>query len=360
MRSQHMLRAVVIAQNISRRSELTKDTNHPLSELISIATKAGIGLLPGGGLLTAGYEGLQLLTKQAAAQMERRSEHRYKEFIESVFAGSVTPEVTEHLTADDYTALLSGCMADMENEKAKYYGRLAAAIGRGEVQGSSRRFLIITLNQVSEEQIQMLRKSYVATRFDLKPSQGNGRVDPVAILHLNDPVQKHEYNDLVSRSMYADNKLTQLAEVLVRACFTADELTPAAIGHIAWFQEVVDIVFDSDKLNLVDSLINGFWLSAIRTSNRSVAIIDRPAFALFASPRIMIVGSVIAPDYIFALKARLKHHDVLFVCLHDHALEIRAHYPDSTIINAEDWSTSQITEAVVNHVKAANGLLEVV
>lgn len=337
---------------------MTKDADHPIAELISIATKAGIGLLPGGGLLTAGYEGLQLLTKQAAAQMERRSEQRYKEFIESVFAGSVTPAVTEHLTADDYTALLSGCMADMESEKAKFYGRLAAAIGRGEVHGSSRRFLIITLSQLSNEQLQMLRKSYVASRFDIKPSQGNGRIDSTAILNLNDPVQKHEYNDLVSRSMYADNKLTQLAEILVSACFAEVELTPSALGYVAWFPEVVDIIFDSSQFSLVDSLINGFWLSAIRTSNRSITIIDRPALALFASPRIMIVGSPNAPDYLPALKARFKHHDVLFVCLHDHTPTIKAYYPDSTIINAEGWSTPEITEAVVNHIKAANGLLQ--
>lgn len=183
-------------------------------------------------MLTAGYEGLQLLSNQAAAQMERRSEKRYQEFIQSVFAGEVTPEVTEQLTADDYTALLSGCMADMENEKAKYYGRLAAAIGRGEVQGKSRLFLIITLSQVSDEQLQILRRSYVATRFDLKPSQGNGHVDPLEILHLSHLVQKHEYDELVSRLMYVDKKMTELAEELVRACFTTEELKPSA-GYVA-------------------------------------------------------------------------------------------------------------------------------
>ena len=338
---------------------MTKDAEHPLTELISIAAKAGIGLLPGGGLLTAGYEGLQLLSNQAAAQMERRSEKRYQEFIQSVFAGEVTPEVTEHLTADDYTALLSGCMADMENEKAKYYGRLAAAIGRGEVQGKSRRFLIITLSQVSDEQLQMLRRSYVATHFDLKPSQGNGHVDPVEILDLSPPVQKHEYDELVSRLMYVDKKLTELAEELVRACFTTEELKPSAIGYVTWFPKLVDIIFDTNKFTLVESLIHGFWLEAIRTSNRSVAVIDRPALANFASPRVMVVGSEAAPEYLIALKARLKNNDVLFVCLHDHVLHIQAHYPDSTIINAEGWSIPQITEAVVNHVKATNGLLEV-
>lgn len=338
---------------------MKKDAEHPLAELISIAAKAGIGLLPGGGLLTAGYEGLQLLSNQAAAQMERRSEKRYQEFIQSVFAGGVTPEVTEHLTADDYTALLSGCMADMENEKAKYYGRLAAAIGRGEVQGRSRRFLIITLSQVSDEQLQMLRRSYVATCFDLKPSQGNGHVDPVEILHLRNPVQKHGYDELVSRCMYVDKKLTELAVELVRACFTIEELKPSAIGYVAWFPKFVDIIFDTSQFTLVDSLINGFWLDAIRTSNRSVAIIDRPALANFASPHVMVVGSEAAPEYLITLKARLKSNDVLFVCLHDHVLHIQSHYPDSTIINAEGWSIPQITETVVTHVKAANGLVEV-
>lgn len=338
---------------------MKNDAEHPLTELISIAAKAGIGLLPGGGLLTASYEGLQLLSNQAAAHMERRSEKRYQEFIQSVFAGEVTPEVTEHLTADDYTALLSSCLADMENEKTRYYGRLAAAIGRGKVQGSSRRFLIITLSQVSDGQLQMLRRSYIAFRFDLKPTQGNGSVDPVEILHLSNPIQKHEYDELASRSMYADKKLTELAEELVEACFTTEELKPSTIGHSAWFPKLVDIIFDTNQFTLVDSLINGFWLEAIRTSNRSVAVIDRPALAYFASPRVMIVGSEAAPEYLITLKKRLKHNDVLFVCLHDHKLHIQAHYPDSTIINAEGWSVPQITEAVVNHVKAANGLLEV-
>ncbi|WP_143519870.1 hypothetical protein [Pseudomonas moraviensis] len=121
----------------------------------------------------------------------------------------------------------------------------------------------------------------------------------------------------------------------------------------------MDIIFDTNQFTLVESLIDGFWLEAIRTSNRSVAVIDRSAIANFASPRVMVVGSEAAPEYLIELKARLKNNDVLFVCLHDHVLHIQADYPDSTIINAEGWSIPQITEAVVNHVKATNGLLEV-
>ena len=52
---------------------MADDQEHPLSKLIAIATKAGIGLLPGGGLLTAGFEGIQLLSEEGVKQMERRT-----------------------------------------------------------------------------------------------------------------------------------------------------------------------------------------------------------------------------------------------------------------------------------------------
>lgn len=336
---------------------MKQDNEHFLAELISIAAKAGIGLLPAGGLLAAGYEGLQLLGKQVAIQMERRTEKRYEEFIKNLFEGEVTPEVTQDLTADDYTALLSGCMNDMENEKAKYYGRLAAAIGRGEIETNSRRFMIITLSQLSELQLQMLRKSYIASQYSLRPSEGSGELDAVQILQISNPIQNHEYNDLVSRSLYAADKLSDLAKNLVKACFDPQELLPAAIGHLAWHPRMVDIIFDSNQTDLVFSLIKACWTSAIRSSNRGTQTIDRPDLAHFASPRVMIMESDATPDYLPALKARIKDdNDVLFVCYHNHEHLIRAYYPHSTVINAGGFSTFEITEQVMTRIQTANSL----
>lgn len=331
---------------------MTKDTEHPLTELISIATKAGIGLLPGGGLLNAGYEGLQLLSKQAALQMERRAEKRYLEFIKNVFESEVSFVVTEHLTADDYTALLSGCMADMENEKAKYYGRMAAAIGRGEITSDHRRSLIIMLSQLSELQLQMLRKSFIASQFSLRPDQGSGELDEIHVLHIREPIQKHEYNELVNRSLYVSEKLSDLAKILVRACFNTQELQPAAIGQLAWHPKIVDIIFDSNQTGLVLSLTVACWGAAFRSTNRAIHIIDRPTIACFASPHVMIIGSETAPDYLPALKARTRGDDVLFVCYHDHKKLIREFYPESTTIDAKGVSTANITEQVMSRIKA--------
>ncbi|ANJ58386.1 hypothetical protein PMA3_25720 [Pseudomonas silesiensis] len=76
--------------------QMTDDQEHPLSKLITIATKAGIGLLPGGGLLTAGFEGIQLLSAEVAKQMERSTQARFENFIKSVFNENVSPEVAIH------------------------------------------------------------------------------------------------------------------------------------------------------------------------------------------------------------------------------------------------------------------------
>ena len=335
---------------------MTQDRVHPLTELMSIATKAGIGILPGGGLLTAGYESLQILNKQAAIQMERRTQKRYEEFIKNVFEGEVTPEVTQHLTADDYAALLSGCMNDMENEKAKYYGRLAAAIGRGEIKSNSRRFMIIMLSQLSELQLQMLRKSFIASQFSLRPSRGSGQLDAIQILRISDPIQSHEYNGLVSRSLYANGKLSDLAKDLVKSCFDPQELQPAAVGHLEWHPRKVDIIFDSDQIELVLSLSDACWVSAIRSLNRGIQIIDRPVPAHFASPHVMIMGSDAEPNYLPSLKARIKDGEVLFVCYHNHEKLIRAYFPCSTILNVGDLSIIEITDHIMKRIKTANGL----
>ncbi|POP71634.1 hypothetical protein [Pseudomonas syringae] len=83
-----------------------------------------------------------------------------------------------------------------------------------------------------------------------------------------------------------------------RQHFDDAELTPSAIGYRAWFSKYVDIIYDSDQFSLVDSLINGFWDEGMRTVNRAVTIIDRQPMAVFANPRIMIVGSEAMPEYL--------------------------------------------------------------
>lgn len=327
------------------------DQQHPLSKLIAIAAKAGIGLLPGGGLLTAGFEGIQIMSEEAVKHMERRTQARFEDFIQSIFVGDVSPEVTEHLTADDYSALLSGCLEDMESEKAHYYGRLARAIGRSDVTGNRRRFMILTLRALSEAQLQMLRKSFIAVQFNIRPGQGAGNLDAKGILQLTDPIDELHYRDLVARSLYIEDKLAKIAADLVSACFSPEDLVPESIGRIAWHPDYLDIIFDTDQTGLINALSGACWNNAIKSTNRSVAILDRGLLVPTISPKVMIMGRDAAPDYLLNLKKTVKGGGVLFVSYHDHDQLIQEYFPGSIIIKGRGLSDSEVTAQVMSRIK---------
>ncbi|MFU6384566.1 hypothetical protein ACM78Z_26910 [Pseudomonas aeruginosa] len=329
-----------------------EDEVHPVTELMLMAAKAGISLLPAGGLITAGLEAVRLLSQQAAKQMEQRTEARFSEFISCVFNGEVSPEVTEFLTVDDYHALLSGCVTDMENEKAKYYGRLAAAIGKGLVTGSARRYMILTLTQLSEAQLQMLRRSLIAVQYKMRPVQGSGNLEGEELLQLSDAVHELEYKDLQAKSLYADGKLTQLAADFVRACFVCEELTPESIGQVRWYPRYLDMVFDSNEGDLIIALGRKCWLNAVHASNRHVSTLDRGLFVPAISPRVMIMRRGGTPDYLPNLTQYLKADDVLFVTYHDYEKLIRQYYPSSEIIDASGQSAEEVAERVMVKIKA--------
>lgn len=331
---------------------MADDHEHPLSKLITIASKAGLGLLPGGSLLTAGFEGVQLLSEEVAKQMERRTQARFEDFIKSVFNGSVSPEVTEYLTVDDYSALLSGCMEDMENEKAYYYGRLAAAIGRGEVSGNARRFMILTLRELSEAQLQMLRLSFIAVQFEIRPSRGSGNLDIKEILNIANAIDDYHYRDLVARSFYIDDKLAKVAGDLVKACFPLNELTPESIGHVAWYPKYLDIIFDTNRTGLITALSEECWNNAIHSSNRSITVLDRAQILPTISPRIMIMGTDAVPNYLPNLKEKMRGGGVLFVSYHDHNQLIHEHFPGSVVIDAKDVASTEVAKQVMLAIKA--------
>lgn len=333
-----------------------ENEGHPVTELMLIAAKAGISLLPGGGLVNAGFEAVHFLSQQAAKQMEQRTEARFNEFIASVFDGEVSPEVTENLTSDDYQALLSGCVADMENEKAKYYGRLTAAIGRGDVTGSARRYMILTLTQLSEAQLQMLRRSLIGVHYNMRPSKGAGNLEGAELLQLADDVQELEYKDLQAKSLYIDQKLTELAADFVRACFSSEELTPESIGEIRWHSHYLDIIFDSAEGELVNALVDKSWRDAIHSSNRHVSTLDRGQSIPVVSPRVMIIRNAEPPNYLSNLAKHFESDDILFVTYHKHEALIRQYYPSSEIIDASGRLAGEVAELVMTKIRSAIAL----
>lgn len=99
-----------------------------------------------------------------AGWLERRSEHRYTEFINAAKSGGVFPENAKAMTADDMFAILRSLELDIEGEKAELYGRLASAIALGRVHNIEKRHFIKSLQEMTLEQVERLRKAWIAKR----------------------------------------------------------------------------------------------------------------------------------------------------------------------------------------------------
>ncbi|HET8637681.1 MAG TPA: hypothetical protein VFL96_12610, partial [Acidobacteriaceae bacterium] len=118
-------------------------SNSPTWELLKsmggMAADAMLSSFPAAGLLK---QGASAVAECYRAQTERR----YEEFVEAALEGDVFPENAEDMSAEDLMGMLRLCMADIEQQKARLYGRLAKAIAQNKVPAEFRHPLMMALS----------------------------------------------------------------------------------------------------------------------------------------------------------------------------------------------------------------------
>lgn len=196
---------------------------------------------------------LQKGTASLAKYMEETTQRRYEEFCRSAYEGTVFPENGENLTADELASMLRACLADLEDEKAALYGRLASAIAVGVVPHPYRHPLMVTLRELTFAQMDRLRRAWVAGRYPLIPNSGAGSKVPAEFLQKGGGLMDEwDSETLAGRSMIKDGRPTKLGEHLVTSCFTKEERTPEAIGERAWLSDqripIVSYELDSSSI----------------------------------------------------------------------------------------------------------------
>lgn len=135
----------------------------------------------------------------------------------------------------DYQSLLKACLDDMEGEKVGYYARLAQAIALGRVDAELKRHLILTMKDISWNQLDLLGRVYVLTKHNVKPHEGPGRLEPSSVLTKNRNTAKNlDIDFLHSKGLVAENSLSSIGKKLLDACFPAELLTLEAYHYKAW------------------------------------------------------------------------------------------------------------------------------
>lgn len=191
--------------------------------------------------LASGVAAIRKGPRALAGWLDQRTERRYEDFIASAKAGGVFPENAAAMTADDLFAVLRALELDMEGEKAELYGRMAYSIAVGAVREGEKRHFIRSLRELTFDQVQRLRKAWVARHFNLYPGAGSGNKEQKEFLGSGGPTS---IDGLAFQrwGLIIDRSLSPMGERFVRACFPEDALQPDAIGEREWEPLPIHIV----------------------------------------------------------------------------------------------------------------------
>jgi hypothetical protein len=252
-----------------------------LSKGVDLFTKLALDVIPGVGLAKTLYEAYAQVCDGVSKYQERKYEERAKEFHRSLLSG--TPSlIASALDVEDYHALLNACLEDIENDKSARYGTLARSIGSAEVKDKYRRFLILTLSQLSLQQIEKLRKAWIASTYTLVTSDRQGSIPEHHYLagDSSEIMDEVDLEFLSSKKLVIEQKITVLGKALVESCYDSQDLRPEAIGEVSWVGGALDIItgdtgnhsVNDSSTRLTSLLRAGLVQAHFRTPDNSFSI----------------------------------------------------------------------------------------
>lgn len=211
-------------------------------------TKLALDLVPGAGTAKALYELIKAVSDDVGKYQEQRNEKRAEKFHQGLLGGTPTL-IGGFLDVDDYHALLKICLNDIEGGKSKIYGQFARSIAAGKVNVKYKKYLIVVLSQLTNQQLDKLRRGWIATNYTLVPPSGSGSITPKKFL-LGDEseiMDEMDHESLSVKKLVKEGALSKLGSELVEGCFRSDQLLPESIKETSWVGGALDVITAESK-----------------------------------------------------------------------------------------------------------------
>lgn len=192
----------------------------------------------------------------------------------------------------DFHSLLRACLADIESEKTEAYAFLATTIRKNKGSGQLVRHFILSLRDLSMDEITALRKAAIAKMHDLIPAVGRSVPSSEFLL----PGTPGSYAsvmvaNLTAKGFVHNGNITQLGVDFSRACWAPEDLLPISIKHKAWSGHRVSIIWcDKIGVSLADPLERALRASGIQSSGTLVDRHNWQQVRLYAGIAVLIVG----------------------------------------------------------------------
>ncbi|MCX5886083.1 MAG: hypothetical protein NT096_09280 [Proteobacteria bacterium] len=261
-----------------------------------LAREGAAALVPGGGLF---YEAAKALFQHGKQYFHDRTEDRLEEFHQAILTGNFDEKECEEFLdkefdLNDYYAVLSSCVQDIEDEKIRIYSQLMQSLIMNVIKPNIRRHFITSSKDLSFQDLCFLRELYINNKYDLM-TVGGPPQQVKNLLSTIDIFKDLTIEKLISRGFIHKNKsgITPYGEQYTESIFPTNELKPESIGRKPWTGINIVIVsyqLDHQLHNVVSREVQeALWKIHVKSS---IHIIDpkRPTTSLFYGAGVLLVG----------------------------------------------------------------------
>jgi hypothetical protein len=312
-------------------------------KVVEIVGKVGLSAVPIPPLVS---EVAKLGLDKIFSYVRQRDEQRILEFYRAFLYRDELPSediLNAEIEESNFHALLNACVSDIEEEKTVPYANLTRSIALGLVEPELRRHFILSLKDLSWEELDLLRRIYVVTKHPVIPKRGTD-FDLTHLLQYS-PSQISKtlaVTSLKTKGMLEDDKISFAGTSFITACSNRDDLDPTFYDYRVWSDYRCLI------LQLVGSKIDNSLSEILASSLRS--------------SRINSYTAMIGGDYTGRRDdafSRLRYNCCVILLGTEHEIgpklqevisEISAHCPVVQAINSEDVVETPLLQMPAVHI----------
>lgn len=214
---------------------INRNPRASMIKIVEIVGKVGLSVVPIPPLVS---EVAKLGLEKIFGYVRQRDEQRILEFYRAFLYRDEHPSediLNAEIEESNFHALLNACVSDIEEEKTVPYANLTRSIALGFVESELRRHFILSLKDLSWEELDLLRRIYVVTKFSVIPKRGTD-FDLTDVLEYP-PSQISKtlaVTSLKTKGMLENDKISFAGESFITACSDGDDLIPASYGYSVW------------------------------------------------------------------------------------------------------------------------------
>lgn len=295
-------------------------TKKSVTTIAELLAKEGVsGVVPGGGLM---YEATKALINHGKSYFSDRTASRIKDFHLALLKGGADHEkfegfLKEPFVIDDYHAVLSSCVQDIEEEKVDIYSSLMRSLIGFKHEHGLRRHFIKSCKELTYSDLNFLKTLYINSKHDLMTVGGTQKQIEI-LLSTKVTLNILSIENLKSFGFVQTSRdaITPLADKFVNTIFSDDELLPESIGKkIFTGKKIVIVTYQLDDpahYTLATEIQEALWSRQIKSS---IQIIDEHRWEystiLFGSALLLVGSKPIEPKYLSALSKFSKIRPII-------------------------------------------------